>query len=60
MNVPPKIIDEKHMADMDGTIFDYSFFCFNSVPKFVWVVMEVELKSIQGVFMMLLGIFNII
>lgn len=37
MNIPPKIVAEKYIADMDGTIFDYRFFCFNGIPKFVWV-----------------------
>lgn len=37
MNIPPKIVVEKYMADFDGTIFDYRFFCFNGAPKFLWV-----------------------
>ncbi len=37
MNIPPKIIAEQYMADFDGTIYDYRFFCFNGVPQFVWV-----------------------
>ncbi len=37
MNIPPKIIAEKYISDLDGEIFDYRFFCFNGVPKFVWV-----------------------
>lgn len=37
MNIPPKIIAEKYMADLDGDIYDYRFFCFNGTPKYVWV-----------------------
>jgi len=38
MNILPKIICEKYMADLaDGDIYDYRFFCFNGVPEFVWV-----------------------
>lgn len=37
MNISPKIIAEKYMADLDGIITDYRFFCFNGLPKFVWV-----------------------
>lgn len=37
MNISPKIIAEKYMAGLDGDIYDYRFFCFNGVPKYVWV-----------------------
>lgn len=37
MNIPPKIIAEQYMADLDGDIFDYRFFCFNGTPRYVWV-----------------------
>ncbi len=37
MNIPPKIVAEEYMADLDGTIYDYRFFCFNGEPKYVWV-----------------------
>lgn len=37
MNIHPKILAEKYMADLDGDIFDYRFFCFNGNPTYVWV-----------------------
>ncbi|WNX83430.1 ATP-grasp fold amidoligase family protein [Agathobaculum sp. NTUH-O15-33] len=37
MNIPPRIIAEKYMADLEGDIYDYRFFCFNGQPRFVWV-----------------------
>ena len=37
MNIPPLIVAEKYMADLDGDILDYRFFCFNGIPKYVWV-----------------------
>lgn len=37
MNIPPKIIAEQYIADLDGDIYDYRFFCFNGVPQYVWV-----------------------
>jgi hypothetical protein len=37
MNIPPKIIAEQYMADLEGDIFDYRFFCFNGKPTYCWV-----------------------
>lgn len=37
MNVPPKILAETYIADLDGEILDYRFFCFNGKPVYVWV-----------------------
>ncbi len=36
-DVPPKIIAEKYMADLEGDIYDYRFFCFNGEPKYLWL-----------------------
>lgn len=36
-DIPPKIVVEKYMADLEGDIFDYRFFCFNGKPEYVWV-----------------------
>ena len=36
-DIKPRIIAEKYMAELDGDIFDYRFFCFNGKPKYVWV-----------------------
>lgn len=35
--IVPRIIAEQYMAELDGDIFDYRFFCFNGEPKYVWV-----------------------
>ena len=37
LNIPPKIIAEQYMADLDGDIYDYRFFCFSDGPKYVWL-----------------------
>ena len=37
MNIPPKIIAEQYISDLDGDILDYRFFCFNGEVKYVWV-----------------------
>ena len=37
MNIPRRIVAEKYMADLDGDIYDYRFFCFDGEPKYVWV-----------------------
>lgn len=37
MNIPPKIIAEQYIADLDGDIYDYRFFCFNGTPYYVWL-----------------------
>ena len=36
MNIPPKIIAEKFLESENGLV-DYRFYCFNGVPKQVWV-----------------------
>lgn len=36
-DIVPKIVIEKYMADLDGDIYDYRFFCFNGVPKYIFV-----------------------
>ncbi len=36
-NIPHKIIAEEYIADLDGDIFDYRFFCFNGKPTYLWV-----------------------
>ncbi len=33
-DIPPKIIAEKYIEQMDGNLLDYKFFCFNGVPKY--------------------------
>lgn len=40
-NVPRKIIAEKYMVDESGIeLKDYKFFCFNGVPKFLFVATD--------------------
>ncbi len=36
-NIPHKIIAEEYIADLDGDILDYRFFCFNGKPHYLWV-----------------------
>lgn len=38
MNIKPRIIAEKYMSDLEnGDILDYRFFCFNGIPRYIWV-----------------------
>ncbi len=40
-NVPPRLIAEKYLEEMDkDVILDYKFFCFNGEPKFVQIDLE--------------------
>lgn len=40
-NVPPKLIAEKYLEEMDkDVILDYKFFCFNGEPKFLQIDVE--------------------
>ena len=36
-NIPPKIIAETYIAELDGEIYDFRVFCFNGEPKTVYV-----------------------
>ena len=36
MNIPPKIIAEQYIEEMDQ-VYDYKFMCFDGVVKFIWV-----------------------
>lgn len=37
LNIPPKIIAEQYIADLDGDIYDYRFFCFAGKATYIWV-----------------------
>lgn len=39
-NVKPRIIAEKYMSDRNGELLDYKFFCFNGVPKVMFVASD--------------------
>ena len=40
-NVPPRLIAEKYLEEMDkDVILDYKFFCFNGEPKFLQIDVE--------------------
>lgn len=40
-NVPPRIIAEQYMMDEDlGELKDYKFFCFNGVPKYLFIASD--------------------
>lgn len=36
-NIEPKIICEKYLEQIDEQIYDYKFFCFNGIPKYIQV-----------------------
>jgi len=36
-DIVPKITVEKYIADLDGDVYDYRFFCFNGKVEYVWV-----------------------
>lgn len=39
-NVQPRIIAEKYMEDAYGELRDYKFFCFNGVPKVMFIASD--------------------
>jgi len=39
-NVHPRIIAEQYMTDGDGELKDYKFFCFNGIPKVMFVASD--------------------
>lgn len=36
-NIKPKIIIEKYIEEMSGSLLDYKFFCFNGIPTYVQI-----------------------
>jgi len=36
-DIPPLVIAEKYIENIDGDIHDYKFLCFDGEPKFCWV-----------------------
>ncbi len=52
-NVHPRIIGEKLIEDKDsaiwgGTLLDYKFYCFNGIPKFLYVGSNAFSDGIKG------------
>ena len=46
-NIKPRIFAEEYLADMDaGDLKDYKFFCFNGVPKLMFIASERQSKEI--------------
>lgn len=39
-NVQPRIIAEQYISDEEGELKDYKFFCFNGVPKLMFVATD--------------------
>ena len=39
-NVPRRIIAEQYMADKDGELKDYKFFCFNGKPEYMFIASD--------------------
>lgn len=44
-NVKPRIIAEQYISEIDGDLRDYKFFCFNGIPKFLYVASD---RFIEG------------
>lgn len=49
-NVKPRIIAEKYMEGLDGDLRDYKFFCFNGIPKLMFVASERQDKQVETKF----------
>ena len=43
-NVKPRIFAEEYLADLEGDLKDYKFFCFNGVPKLMFIASERQSK----------------
>lgn len=39
-NVKPRIIAEKYMTEENGELRDYKFFCFNGIPRFMFIASD--------------------
>lgn len=39
-NVKPKVIAEEYIEQEDGKLNDYKFYCFNGIPRYLYVVDE--------------------
>lgn len=37
-DIPHRIIAEKYMENMDDDLYDYKFYCFNGIPKYIQVI----------------------
>lgn len=49
-NVPRRIIAEQYMEDESGELKDYKFFCFDGVPKYLFVATDRGRKDIETKF----------
>lgn len=36
-SIKPRIIAEEYIAELDESLYDYRFFCFNGTPRYIWV-----------------------
>ncbi len=44
-NIKPKIICEKYIEQLDGQLYDYKVFCFNGVPKYIQVNVDLVFNN---------------
>lgn len=49
-DVPRRIIAEKYMEDESGELQDYKFFCFDGVPKYLFVATDRSRKDVETKF----------
>lgn len=49
-NVKPRIFAEEYLATMDGDLKDYKFFCFNGVPKLMFIASERQSQTSETKF----------
>ena len=47
-DIEPKIICEKYIEQMDGSLYDYRVFCFNGKPNFILVDMDASTFNEDG------------
>lgn len=49
-NVKPRIFAEKYLAGLDEDLKDYKFFCFNGVPRLMFIASERQSKDSETKF----------
>jgi hypothetical protein len=48
-DIPPLIVAEKYIENMDGDVYDYKFYCFNGEPKYCLVIIGRRADRAQSV-----------
>lgn len=47
-NIPPKIIAEKYIEELDGNLYDYKVHCFHGEPTYIQVIGDRDIKAHTG------------